>query len=334
MQQLAQEQQQLEEDIIRLAKEAKERQNRAAERALEQAAEASKQARQQMTEGDEQEAAEQQEQARQKLDEAAKQLEEERDRYQDLREEEQLFRMKEELQNLITKQQPITQGTLEVQQATGPDGVPRAQRRKLNQYGEEESELAARVEFMAKALVEEGNLVFQAVLKANMEDLREVSRRLGGRNPDPGTYTTMLQQDVERRSMELIAALDRERERRQQEREEQRKQEQQQQQDQKGRNRFNPQQQRLVSMIADLQMLKTLQLDTRKAAEDLDKLVQLRGDEGITEAEGALIERLGHRHGEVSNLFRQLKAQMEQSLEQMQGEGGGENEGNGNGGGK
>ena len=129
--------------------------------------------------------------------------------------------------------------------------------------------------------------------------------------------------------MELIAALDRERERRQQEREEQRKQEQQQQQEERGKNRFNPQQQRLVSMIADLQMLKTLQLDTRKAAEDLDRLVQLRGDEGISEAESALIERLGHRHGEVSNLFRQLKTQMEQALEQMQG--GGEEQGNGGG---
>src|SRR5262249_58919968 len=102
-----------------------------------------------------------------------------------------------------------------------------------------------------QALADEGNLVWQAVLKANHEDLTEVSRRLGGRSPDPGSYTTMLQQDVERRTQELLTALEREQKRREQQRQEEQKQQQQQQQGQ-----FNPQKKKLVSLIAELRLLK------------------------------------------------------------------------------
>ncbi|HLQ36839.1 MAG TPA: hypothetical protein VK348_03495, partial [Planctomycetota bacterium] len=311
LQQLAEEQQKLAEQIVALARELKDRNNKPAERALDDAAAAAERARQKLQQGDSEDAEDQQEQARQQLDRAAKALEEEKDRYQDLRQEEQLFRMKEELQTFLEKQQPITQQTLEAQAAAQKDRLSRPARLKLNQFGDQEQELAARLDFVHKALVEDGNLVFQTVLAANQDDLREVARRLAGRNPDPSSYTTMLQQDVEKRTVELLAALDRERQRREQERQ------QQQQQDQ-GQNKFNPQQQRLVSMIADLQMLKQLELDTRKAGADLKTLLELRGDEAITEAETALVERLSHRHGDITALFAQIKTQMEQALQQMQ----------------
>ncbi len=325
---LAQEQQKLQEDIVQLAREAKERQNREAQQALDQAAQAAERARRAMEEGNPDEALQQQEQARDKLEEAAKALEEEKDRYEDLRQEELLFRMKDELTQLLDKQQPITRQTLELQASAEKDGLSRPARRQLNQFAEEEQGLAGRVEFMVKALAEEGNLVFKAVLQANQDDLTEISRRLAGRNPDPGPFTTLLQQDVERRTQDLLAALERERQRREQERQEQ--QQQQQQQQQQSENRLNQQQQRLVSLIADLQMLRQLELDTRRAAEDLGRLLALRGDEAISEAEGALLERLGHRHGDVTRLFLQIKAQMEEMLQQMQA--GGEPPSGGNGG--
>jgi len=309
LRQQAQDQQQLAEDVVRLAQELKERENKAAQRALDEAAAAARKARAALEAGDADETREQQEQARQKLQEAAEQLEEERDRYQDLRQEELLFKMKAELTAFLERQRPITQETLAAQQEAAAAALSRPARRKLNQLGEQEQELAGRVEFLVNALAEEGNQVYQAVLRANLEDLREVARRLAGRAPDPGRFTTLLQQDVERRSQDLLDALERERQRREAERK-------QQQQQPKGKNKFDPRRERLVGLIAELEMLKRLQLDVGRAANEHRALVEARSDEVITDAEVALVERLSHRHAEVTKLFAAIQAAVEETMQQ------------------
>ena len=154
------------------------------------------------------------------------------------------------------------------------------------------------------------------------ENLREIARRLGGRAPDVGTFTTLMQQDVERRSEDLLQALERERQQRQKERQEQ--QQQQQQQNRQKRNKLQQQRQKLVSLIAELEMLKRLGIDRRRAADDLRSLVEARGDDSISNAEVELIERLAHSHTEISKLFAQIKAGVEEALQAMQG--GGEEE--------
>ncbi len=324
LQQQAKKQQDLAEDILRLAQELKERENKRAQRAVDEAADAAQKAQRAMEQGDEEAAQQEQDRAREKLEEAAQQLEEEKDRYQDLRQEELLFKMKEELTTFLDRQKPITAQTLELQ-AAAKEGLSRPARRKLNQLGEEEQELAGRIEFLVQALTDEGNLVYRAVLGANLEDLREVARRLVARVPDPGSYTTLLQQDVERRTQDLLLALERERQRREEERRQQ--QQQQQQQAQQSKNKFNQQRQQLVSLIAELEMLKRLGTDTRRATDDLRTLVELRGDETISDAEVALVERLAHRHAEITRLFEQIRAGVMQAMQQ--GQQGNEEEGQG-----
>lgn len=318
LEQQAKAQQQLAEDIIRLAKELEKRDNKAAERKVQDAADAAKKAQRAMQQGDAEEAQQEQEKARQNLEDAAKELEEEKDRYQDLRQEELLFRMKDELTTFLTRQRPITVTTLEAQKSVTADGLSRAMRTKVNQLGEEEQELAGKLEFLVQALTEEGNLVYQTVLKANVDDLREVSRRLAGRRPDVGTFATLLQQDVERRTEDLLQALERERQRREQERKD-RQQKKDQNQPPGGQNKFDPQRKKLVGLIAELEMLKKLGIDTRAATDNLKALVEARGDDVISEAEVALIERLGHRHAEITRLFQQIKTGVEETLQGMQG---------------
>ncbi|MBL8725676.1 MAG: hypothetical protein JNK49_16660 [Planctomycetes bacterium] len=311
-------QQQLEEEIARLAAELKERDAKDAQRATEQAEQAARRARQALEQGDTDTAEQQQERAAEKLEEAAEQLEEERDRYQDLRQEELLFKMKEELTAFLAKQEPLSRATLEAQQLAAREALSRAQKRQLNQIGEEELELQKRIQFLVDALDEDGNLVYQAVLRATVDDLGTLGERLGGRNPDPGRFTTLLQADVTRRAQDLLAALERERQRREQERKEQ----QQQQQQPKSQNRFNPQREKLVSLIAELEMLKRLEQDTARATQEQQVLVGARDDEQISETEVALIERLSHRHAEISTLFLRIKTGIEETLQAMQGEGG------------
>lgn len=314
-------QQRLAEDIVRLAEELQRRQNQAAQRHAQAAAEAAQRARQAMERGDAEQTQRQQETARQQLEDAARELEEEQERYRDLRQEELLFRMRDELTTLLDKQRPITQETLQaaqLAQASPAEGLPRASRRKMNQLSEEEAELARRVDTLVQALTDEGNLVYRTVLLANAEDLREVARRLAGRNPDVSNLTTLMQQDVERRTEELLQALERERQRR----EEERRERQQQQRSPQGQNRFSPQRQKLVSLIAELEMLKRLGTDARRTADNLQRLIEARGDETVTDAEVALIERLGHRHAEVTRLFQQIRSGIEEMLQAMQDQAG------------
>ncbi|MEC7725944.1 MAG: hypothetical protein VYD05_10555, partial [Planctomycetota bacterium] len=314
----AAQQERLTEDIIRLAKELEERDNEAAQRAVEEAAEASQKAQEAMESGDSEQVEEQQERAREKLEEAMDELEEEQDRYMDLRQEELLFRMKDELTSFLEKQRPITAKTKEYQASSNGGRLSRSKRRKVNGLGEEEQALAGKIELLVDALSEEGNLVYQSVLNANLEDLGEIARRLAGRAPDVGSFTTLLQDDVERRSEQLLEALEREQQRREQQRQEEQEQQQQQEQDQP-QNKFNQQREQLVSLIAELEMLKQLGTDTREATDNLKTLVEVRGDETISESEVALIQRLAHRHSEITKLFEQIKAGVEEALGAMQG---------------
>ena len=101
-----------------------------------------------------------------------------------------------------------------------------------------------------------------------------------------------------------------------QRREEERKEKQEQEQQQKpqSENKFNQQRKLLVSLIADLEMLKSLGGDTKEAMENLKVLVEVRGDESISEAEVAMIQRLAHRHNEITKLFEQIKTGVEAAL--------------------
>ncbi len=315
LKQQAEAQEELTEDIIKLAEELKKRQNKDAERAAQEAADASRKAQRAMEEGDTEETQREQEKAREKLEEATEQLQEEKDRYQDLRQEELLFRMKDELTAFMEKQRPITEATKQFQESSKDGSLSRPVRRKVNGLGEEEQSLAGKIEFLVTALTEEGNLVYQSVLSANLEDLREVARRLAGRAPDVGSFTTLLQDDIERRSVQLLEALEREMQRRKEERQEQQQQDEEQKNQQpESKNKFSQQRKMLVSLIADLEMLKSLGGDTREATENLKTLVGVRSDESISEAEVAMIQRLAHRHNEITKLFEKIKAGVEEAL--------------------
>ena len=82
---------------------------------------------------------------------------------------------------------------------------------------------------------------------------------------------------------------------------------------------MNQMRQQLVSLIAELEMLKQLGVDRRRAADDLRALIEARGDDAIGEAEVQLVERLAHSHAEISSLFQQIKQQVESTLQGMQG---------------
>ncbi len=305
---LADEQKKLKEDIIRLAEETKKRQNKAAEEALSEAADAAERAEKAMEEGDPDEADEQQERAKEKLAEAQQDLEEERDRYMDLRQEELLFKIKEELTQFLEVQRPITLATIEAAEKLAEGKrLSRPMRRKLNGLGENEGELASKVEFIRTALQEESVLVFSHILKSNEDDLRELAKRLSGRRPEANEYTVILQQDVEARTVQLLEALERERKRREEEKKKEKEEKQ-------GENQFGPQKKRLVPILAELKMLKRMEEEMIKSTEALESILDASGADGISELDTQIAERLANRHNAITEIFGKVKQQLEQAL--------------------
>lgn len=307
LEQMAEQQEQLEEDIIRLAREVEERDNQKAQEALERAAEAANRAQQAMRDGDPQETQQQQEEAREQLEQAKEALEEERDRYEDLRREELLFRMGDELKQFLERQRAITAETTEIGESLTDRRMTRRMRRKLNELGQREEELANQADFLRTSLAEEQTLVFTHVLQSNQEDLEEVSRRLGGRNPDASDLTVMLQTDVEERTEKLLAALKREQERRQQS---------------SGSNSGEQGEStpRLVPILAELQMLKQMEEDLLGRTKQMQAVLETRGGDGITDLETTLVERLANRHHAVTRIFMELKAQLETAMQEPEAE--------------
>jgi hypothetical protein len=309
LEELAQEQKQLEEDIIRLAKLAEERKNRRAQEALQQAAQSAQRASRAMQDGEQDEADQQQQETREQLEQAQEALQEERDRYMDLRQEELLFRIRDELTQFLEKQRTITAATQEAAQALdGGRQLTRPMRRKLNTLGEQERELESEAAYLRTSLEQEGTLVFTHALKSNEEDLADIAQRLGNRTPDPGEFTVLLQQSVEERTLQLLEALKREQQRRQQEGGSG---------SQQGQNRDNPNARpRLVPVIAELKMLRQMEQDMLDRTRRIEQLLAAAGADGITATETALIERLGHRHTQITQIFLQIKTMIEQALQE------------------
>jgi hypothetical protein len=313
-------QKELADDIMKLADLAEERQNQRAKQALEEAAEAAEEAAEELEKGNDDEAEEKQEEARQKLEEAKDALEEERERYEDLRQEELLFKIQDELKQFLAKQQPITEKTQIAGKELAEKGrLSRRGRRRLNELGEEEKELSSKSTFLREALEKEAVLVFSHAIQTNEQDLEEVARRLAGRQPNPDQVTVVLQKDVEARTQRLIEALRREQERRKRQQEEEQKdrenQENQEDQEQDPNRQNNQQNQRrrLVSITAELEMLKQMEEDMMRRTKFMEKLIEARGED-VSELDLALLERLAHRHNKVTEIFLGLKKQIEDAL--------------------
>ena len=61
-------------------------------------------------------------------------------------------------------------------------------------------------------------------------------------------------------------------------------------------------------------MLRRMEEDMRARTNELDRVLAASGDE-VTDFDIAMTERLAHQHGAVTNLFKQIKTAIEQSMQ-------------------
>ena len=297
---LAERQEQIEEDILRLAELAEELEEvgrmESLERARESAAETSRALRQ----GQGEQAEESAEETRRELEEAERALAEEEQRYLQLRQEEVLFEIAEETQAVLDTHLLQMAATRDLDARLEPGERPgRAVRLGLRRVAREEAALAERTGSLEQALEEEGSVVFAEGFRSVRSDLERIAESMDETGDyQSGERVQALQRDVEDELRVLLEALEQEQQRRERERSEQ-------QQDQQGDQQQPPDgQNRLVPDQAELKLLKRMELDLQASLSELELLYPELTDGG--EVDPLVFEdirRLAAKHDRLTKLF-------------------------------
>ncbi|MDF1742171.1 MAG: hypothetical protein P1V19_00660 [Gimesia sp.] len=228
---------------------------------IEQARKEMEKAIEQLEKKQKEAASEHQDDAIRKLAEAKEKLEE---MLRQLREEERelmLAAMEARLQKILAQQKRVYSGTLSIAQVPEKERTSRHTARAV-QLAREESSIALEVEKALLVLKDEGSSVaFTEALSEVREDVQTASYRLN--RTQVGELTQEIEKDIISSLEEMIDALQKEMEKSEKE-----KKQQQQQQQQQG----PPDGQSLVDMLAEIKMLRSLQMRVNKRTRRIEKM--------------------------------------------------------------
>ena len=240
-----------------------------------------------------------QRQALEHLKQAAEKLKRALEKEKESAQQEALTRIQDMLQKVLDKQRGITKETLTVyKQRVGPQKYNRAEILKLAKLSDGEGDLAKQVDKILQLLRAEGTTtVFPAVLEEIAGDLRNVQNLLAGRKAGP--ITQSLQKGIENNLEELIKALKKESRRRKKKR--------------GGRSGGGGGgggggKQPLVPPVAELKMLRALQVQINKRTIMLDAAKQ-KGELSKAELK-AQHEILAKRQEKLIKLTQALKEKL------------------------
>jgi hypothetical protein len=206
---------------------------------------------------------------------------------------------------LLDKQKAISAKSLEVVTELGEStSIPRRMRGPIRELGREQGEIAERAEYIAKALAEEGTLVFTYVLESVAMDANELRSLMGSRRPRLDRYVLGIQEEIATRLQSLLDALRREMQRKKEEQRQQEQQEQNQEEQQENTNEGD-RQRRLVPDMAELKMLRSLEVEVRDRIEGFLRLRERLGED-LGSTDEATLNRLSLRHARISELFREF----------------------------
>jgi hypothetical protein len=184
-------------------------------------------------------------------------------------------------------------------------------RRTLNGLADQEKEISGRIAEVRTQLEKEDNLVFNHMLRDQRRRPRGDRQAALGLGSRPRERSRRCSSATSRRGRRSCWPRSSGRRKR-------REQEPQPPQQQQGNN--GQQRPTLVPLIAELKMLKQMELDVKDRTEHVEKLLTALGGDAAGVAELALLERLAGRHAEVSKIFGQIKTRLETALGGGQGE--------------
>ena len=307
----------LEREILALARRIDRDKNRQAKKRLEEAAEKAALAKRNMDAGDPDASERAQRETGRKIDEAKKELERERDQYLKLRQEELLFKIADEVTQLIDKQNEINRQTLTLVAGRKSESrLPRGIRNQIKQLGRKEGELAKRAAFLAENLKKEQTLIFTYVLDAVARDLDELESNMNTRRPQAGPYVQTIQVEVVQQLKWLLTSLKEEIQRKKQERQEQNGEQQEREQNTNEGDRKR----RLVPDVAELKLLKRLEMDIQGRIKDFLSLKRRVGEQ-FDPTDERRLNRLSLRHAKINDLFVEFVQSRDLGQDPQQDEG-------------
>jgi len=267
-----------------------------ARKRLEEAEQKMKDAQQALEDARRDDALEAQEEAKQKLVEAKAQLEE---ILRQLREEElerMLALLEGRFRRMLEMEIKVYEGTLRISQIA-KDDRGRESEIEAGKLSSQQRRIVLEADKVLNLLREEGSSVaFPETVDQMREDMEQVGHRLGQTKVD--RLTQSIEEDIIQTLEELIEAL----QKAQQELEEQQQQQQEQQQQQQ-------QDQPLVDELAELKMIRSLQMRvngrTKRYARLLDDIDDLKGQASDTDLLQAL-QRLSDREQRIYRITREI----------------------------
>jgi len=231
-----------------------------------------------------------------------KELGQEEEQYQKLRQEELLFKIAEQVKSLIEEHQQQMKATVELDACRkAGDPANHTQRLRLRKIAKAEEALGVRAGDIGKAILAEESVVFAEVLDQAEHDLKRLGEDMGEAGDyQSGERVQALQQDVEQQLGWLAEALQQEKERRKQE---------QQQQGQPPNNQQS--QNRLVPDVAELKLLRRLEVDT---GDNLDRLEllhpELKSGKDVDPLVLEDLRRFAYRHQRTTELFQKFRKRL------------------------
>jgi hypothetical protein len=301
---LAEEQARIQRQLLDLAERNKKRDAAQPNQSLEKAAESAQSAEQSLSRSELNEAQGSEEETEKRMRQAMKELGQEEEQYQKLRQEELLFKIAEQVKSLIEEHQQQMKATVELD-AGRKAGEPanHTQRLRLRKIAKAEEALGVRAGDIGKAILAEESVVFAEVLDQAEHDLKRLGEDMGeGGDYQSGERVQALQQDVEQSLSWLLEALQQEKERRKQEQQQQQQQQQQQN---------NQSQNRLVPDVAELKLLRRLEVETIDGLARMQTLhpeLKSGGDVDAIVLED--VRRLAYRHQRMSDLFQKFRKRL------------------------
>ena len=235
-----------------------------------------------------------QEKALAKLKNAKEGIKEEEERLARLKREQEMLSMMAELTEITEGQEKINTETVALHAGRDRKESRRQKlrvRQKVEKVVTQEEDLADKVDELNDKIQEELARVFNFILTGVSADMRQVRDSL--KELETGSYTQFLQKEIIRDVERLIVALKEELDR---------------QKNNQSPGAQQPQQQgrpRLVPPIAELRMLKTMQVDVNRGTRDLEDLREASPD-GVSESWDKALDRLTQKQGSVSRMTTEI----------------------------
>lgn len=249
-----------------------------------------------------------QQEALQKLRNSQKKLEQEEQQLAQLNREREMVSLMEELTGFRERQEKINGETVALKARQEPDPSRRDRllfKRTADALATSQETLAQDLDTLNERLAQELSRVFHFVLQNVSSDMRQIVDLL--RDSDLGDYTVFLGNEIVQDLAQLLESLKDELSRMQQQKQE------------GSPMPFDERRQRLVPVVAELRMLKEMQVEVNRRTRNLEDLRQA-AESGVSDAWKKSLDRLLQKQGNISGMTGKLVEDFERISNAAEGE--------------